>query len=80
MPWSNRTWVGLGLGFGFGVGVGVGLLNPNPNPNQGQLKPPDDDGIRFGKLLFGETLSDYAGWSEAAGGSEAATKDKLLGR
>lgn len=46
----------------------------------GQLKPPDDDGIRFGKLLFGETLSDYAGWSDAAGGSEAATKDKLLGR
>lgn len=46
----------------------------------GQLKPPDDDGIRFGKLLFGESLSDYAGWSEAAGGSEAATKDKLLGR
>jgi len=47
---------------------------------EGQLKPPDDDGIRFGKLLFGDTLSDYAGWSEAAGGSEAATKDKLLGR
>ena len=46
----------------------------------GQLKPPDDDGIRFGKLLFGETLSDYAGWSDAAGGTEAATKDKLLGR
>ena len=41
---------------------------------------PDDDGIRFGKLLFGETLSDYAGWSDAAGGSEAATKDRLLGR
>ena len=46
----------------------------------GQLKPPDDDGVRFGKLLFGETMSDYAGWSDAAGGVEAATKDKLLGR
>ena len=32
------------------------------------------------ELLFGETLSDYAGWSDAAGGTEAATKDKLLGR
>lgn len=46
----------------------------------GQLKPPDEDGIRFGGLLFGETLSDYDGWSDAASGKEAATKDKLLGR
>jgi len=46
----------------------------------GQLKPPDDDGVRFGRLLFGESLSDYAGWSDAAGGVEAATKKKLLER
>jgi hypothetical protein len=32
----------------------------------GQLKPPDDETIRYGRLLFGESLSDYAGWSEAA--------------
>ena len=28
----------------------------------GQLKPPDDETIRYGRLLFGETLSDYSGW------------------
>lgn len=32
----------------------------------GQLKPADDETIRYGRLLFGESLSDYAGWSEAA--------------
>lgn len=28
----------------------------------GQLKPADDETIRYGRLLFGENLSDYAGW------------------
>ena len=26
----------------------------------GQLKPPDDEQVRYGKLLFGETLQEYA--------------------
>ena len=30
----------------------------------GQLNPPKDETIRYGRLLFGETLSDYAGWDE----------------
>lgn len=38
----------------------------------GQLKPPDDEGIRYGKLLFGESLQDYAGWE--------AKEDKERGR
>lgn len=32
----------------------------------GQLKPADDESIRYGSLLFGENLSDYAGWNEAS--------------
>lgn len=41
----------------------------------GQLKPPDDEGVRFGKLLFGETLSDYGGWSDEA--KKQAKMDRL---
>ena len=41
----------------------------------GQLKPPDDEGIRYGKLLFGETLSDYGGWSDEA--MKQAKMDRL---
>ena len=29
----------------------------------GQLKPSDDEGIRYGRLLFGEDAADYAGWT-----------------
>lgn len=46
---------------------------------EGQLKPPDDESIRYGRLLFGETLSDYAGWSDAAS-KDAEQKRKLLER
>lgn len=46
---------------------------------EGQLKPPDDETIRYGRLLFGETLSDYAGWSDAAQ-ADANQKQKLLSR
>jgi len=31
----------------------------------GQLKPSSDEQVRYGKLLFGETLSDYANWDES---------------
>ena len=31
----------------------------------GQLKPSSDEQVRYGKLLFGETLSDYAKWDES---------------
>lgn len=41
----------------------------------GQLKPPEDEGVRYGKLLFGETLSDYGGWSEEA--QKQAKMDRL---
>merc|ERR1711924_420293 len=30
----------------------------------GQLKPPDDDFVRYGKLLFAEESSDYEGWDD----------------
>ena len=43
----------------------------------GQLKPPDDDSIRFGRLLFGETLSDYNGW-ESDQKKDSELKDKLF--
>jgi len=43
----------------------------------GQLRPPDDETIRYGRLLFGEKLSDYAGWSDAAI-KETEQKDKLF--
>ena len=33
---------------------------------EGQLKPPDDETIRYVRLLFGETLQDYAGWDDKA--------------
>ena len=44
---------------------------------EGQLKPPEDEQVRYGGLLFGESLSDYYGWEKKAG-KEQATKDKLL--
>lgn len=37
----------------------------------GQLNPSADETIRYGRLLFGESLSDYAGWDRAAKGSAA---------
>lgn len=46
----------------------------------GQMKPPTDDGVRYGKLLFGENLSDYQGWeakTEAEQGGAQLIKDKL---
>ena len=45
----------------------------------GQLKPADDETIRYGRLLFGESLSDYAGW-EAKQSKDAASKSRLLER
>lgn len=44
----------------------------------GQLKPPDDEQVRYGKLLFGETLQEYAGWDENQVKLKQE-KDKLLG-
>ena len=43
----------------------------------GQLKPSDDEQIRYGKLLFGEEKSDFVGWEESQKG-EQALKNKLL--
>lgn len=45
----------------------------------GQLKPPDDEGIRYGRLLFGEDASDYEGW-DAKVSKENNGQDRLLGR
>jgi len=45
----------------------------------GQLKPPDDETISYGRLLFGETLQDYAGW-DAKTAKMMNEKDKLLGK
>ena len=44
-----------------------------------QLKPSDNEQIRYGGLLFGDTKEDYEGWAEKAGASEEL-KNKLLGR
>ena len=44
----------------------------------GQLKPPDDETIRYGRLLFGETLSDYSGW-DAKTLQAIKEKEKILG-
>ena len=44
---------------------------------EGQLKPPDDESIRYGRLLFGDTLQEYGNWQE----KEAKTSelnDKLF--
>ena len=46
----------------------------------GQLKPPSDEGIRYGRLLFGENLSDYQGWeakTAAEQGGAQLIKEKL---
>ena len=45
----------------------------------GQLKPSDDEGVRYGKLLFGNSIQDYSGWDEKQGKLKEQ-KDKLLGR
>jgi len=45
----------------------------------GQLKPPDDETIRYGRLLFGETLQDYAGWDEKTT-KMMMEKERLLAR
>ena len=45
----------------------------------GQLKPSEDEAIRYGKLLFGETLQDYAGWDEKQA-KMMREKDKLLSK
>jgi len=45
----------------------------------GQLKPSDDEAVRYGKLLFGESIQDYSAWD----GQQAklkAEKDKLLSK
>lgn len=46
---------------------------------EGQLKPPADETIRYGRLLFGESQQDYQGWEDKAG-SQSSNTDKLLGR
>lgn len=43
----------------------------------GQLKPSEDESIRYGRLLFGESLQDYSGWE--AGQNKAGT-DELTQR
>jgi hypothetical protein len=45
---------------------------------EGQLKPPEDESIRYGRLLFGETLEDYTGWGKKEGDA-GAVRQKLLG-
>lgn len=45
----------------------------------GQLKPPEKDEVRYGGLLFGESLSDYSGW-DAKEGKQATEKSRLLVR
>ena len=44
-----------------------------------QLKPSDNEQVRYGALLFGDTKEDYQGWAEKAAQAEE-TKNKLLGR
>ena len=41
------------------------------------LNPIEDESIRYGRLLFGESLQDYAGWE--AGQNKAGT-DELTQR
>jgi len=45
----------------------------------GQLRPPEDESIRYGGLLFADTLEEYAGWEESQQKGEDL-KDKLLRR
>lgn len=44
---------------------------------EGQLKPSNDESIRYGRLLFGESLSDYGGWESASNLDKGGT-DKLI--
>lgn len=44
-----------------------------------QLKPSDNEQVRYGALLFGDTKEDYQGWAEKAAQADE-TKNKLLGR
>lgn len=46
---------------------------------EGQVKPPDSDEVRFGGLLFGETIQEYANWDKKVA-AEEASKSKLLVR
>uniref|UniRef100_A0A7S2N0P2 Uncharacterized protein n=1 Tax=Haptolina brevifila TaxID=156173 RepID=A0A7S2N0P2_9EUKA len=46
---------------------------------EGQLKPPSDETIRYGRLLFGDSVEEYRGWKEKAVQGQAE-RDKLLGR
>jgi len=46
---------------------------------EGQLKPPSDETIRYGRLLFGDTAEDYQGWKAGAEKSRAE-RDRLLSR
>eukprot|EP00316_Scyphosphaera_apsteinii_P021135 CAMPEP_0119312874 /NCGR_PEP_ID=MMETSP1333-20130426/27063_1 /TAXON_ID=418940 /ORGANISM="Scyphosphaera apsteinii, Strain RCC1455" /LENGTH=369 /DNA_ID=CAMNT_0007317555 /DNA_START=64 /DNA_END=1173 /DNA_ORIENTATION=- len=43
----------------------------------GQLKPSNDETIRYGRLLFGESASDYTGWEENQNADKSGT-DRLL--
>jgi hypothetical protein len=45
---------------------------------EGQVKPPEQDTVRYGGLLFGDTLSDYASWDKQQEINKQE-KDKLLG-
>jgi len=45
----------------------------------GQLRPPADESIRYGRLLFGESPSDYYGW-EAKEAERTAAKERLLAK
>ena len=38
----------------------------------GQLRPPSDESIRYGRLLFGESLQDYQGWEDKETAKSAA--------
>ena len=42
----------------------------------GQLKPPSDETIRYGRLLFSETLEDYYGWE---GSTNSKAGDRVKG-
>jgi len=47
---------------------------------EGQVKEHPDEETRYGKLLFGETLSEYAGWEENVEKTEGSSRIKgLLG-
>jgi len=62
---SERMWVvrdGEGHAMAFQRTETRSVMDRRGLVADGQLKPPSDDSVRYGGLLFGENMSDYQGW------------------